>query len=84
MIEAIEDRVLKLVAQHAEADINSLNLQTQIAKTGIDSLGVAELMFDIEDQFDITLGNADEIQKRFDLGTIEDMVNLLKKETANA
>jgi len=73
----IESKLIEFIANHAEVSPASLNASMLIKNTGIDSIGIAELMFDIEEYYNIELDSAQELQDRFELGTISDLANQL-------
>ena len=80
MSDNIKAVLLELVAQRAEKSIDDINPDARLEDIGIDSLGVAELIFDIEDRFNITIPDSEDIQSRFDLGTIDDVTQQLEKQ----
>jgi len=71
--------VLELVAKHAECDPATLDINQPIQSSGIDSLGVAELLFDLEDQYDVSIASSSDIQSRFDVGTVAELANYIEK-----
>ncbi|WP_164513289.1 acyl carrier protein [Thiosocius teredinicola] len=79
MSESTEQKVIELVAKHSETDVAQISADTNLTDTGIESVGVAELIFDLEEYFDITIEDTDDIQNRFNLGTIADIVKLIEK-----
>ncbi len=79
MSESTEQKVIELVAKHSETDVVQISADTNLTDTGIESVGVAELIFDLEEYFDITIEDTDDIQNRFNLGTIADIVKLIEK-----
>lgn len=76
----IETKLIEFIANHADVKPADLNADMLIKNTGIDSIGIAELMFDIEEHFDIALDNAQELQDRFELGTIKELANQLAEK----
>jgi len=80
MSDNIKAVLLELVAQRAEKSIDDISPDARLDDIGIDSLGVAELIFDIEDRFNITIPDSEDIQSRFDLGTIDDVTQQLEKQ----
>jgi len=76
----IENQLIEFIAGHAEVSPSSLNAAMLIKNTGIDSIGIAELMFDIEEHYNIELDNAQELQDRFELGTISDLASQLAEK----
>ncbi len=49
--------VAKLLAERLEVDVNTIQPQTELESLGADSLTVVELMFDLEDEFHVSLGD---------------------------
>lgn len=49
--------VAKLLAERLEVDVNTIHPDTQLESLGADSLTVVELMFDLEDEFHVSLGD---------------------------
>ncbi len=82
MPDTIQAVLLELVAKRAEKSIDEISLGARLEDIGIDSLGMAELIFDIEDQFNITIHDSDDIQGRFDFGTLNDVAQRLEKQIA--
>ena len=49
--------VAKLLAERLEVDLSTIHADTPLESLGADSLTVVELMFDLEDQFQVSLGD---------------------------
>lgn len=49
--------VAKLLAERLEVDVGTIHPETQLESLGADSLTVVELMFDLEDEFHVSLGD---------------------------
>jgi len=67
--------VIEIVSKHAEETAESVNPTTTLDSLGITSLNVIEIIFDIEDHFDITIpdyGKAENLDLNF--RTIEDII----------
>lgn len=77
MDREILSKVIKLVAKYADCSPAELSANTRLSETGIESIGVAELIFDLESEYDIHIEDTDEIQNRFNLGTIGDIVKMI-------
>jgi acyl carrier protein len=77
MDREILGKVIKLVAKYADCSPAELSANTRLSETGIESIGVAELIFDLESEYDIHIEDTDEIQNRFNLGTIGDIVKMI-------
>ncbi len=52
-------KLLKLIAEQHHLDITGVTLSTGLADAGLDSLAVAELLFSIEDEFKVNLGEVE-------------------------
>ena len=52
-------KLLKLIAEQHHLDISSVTPATSLADAGLDSLAVAELLFSIEDEFKVNLGEVE-------------------------
>ncbi len=62
--------VVAMLAAQLEVDAATILPDTELATLGVDSLTVAELIFDLEDKFDITLGD-----ERPSLIVVQDIVD---------
>lgn len=51
------ERLVKLITAQYHLDTSSLTLDTGLADAGLDSLAVAELLFSIEEDFAVDLGD---------------------------
>lgn len=49
--------VAKLLAERLEVDVDTIRPDTELESLGADSLTVVELMFDLEDEFEVSLGD---------------------------
>lgn len=77
MDKKILSNVIELVAKYADCSASALSADTLLSETGIESIGVAELIFDLESEYDIQIEDTNEIQDRFNLGTIGDIVKMI-------
>ncbi len=81
----IKNTVIELISRYSDCPVSELTTDVALSDTGIESVGVAELIFDLEDRFDITIEDSDDIQSRFNLGTVQDVINLVSSlATENA
>lgn len=76
MTETIEDRVIAILAEQAVLDPSEVRPDASLNDLGIDSLGLVEAVFAIEEAFDIQVPfNANEPTKsEFDISTVQSMV----------
>ena len=51
------ERLIQLISAQYHLDTSSLTLTTGLADAGLDSLAVAELLFSIEEDFGVDLGD---------------------------
>ena len=73
---SIQDRVIAMIAEQAVLDPSDVTPDSTLAYLGIDSLGLVESIFAIEEAFDITIPfNANEPEKSdFDISTVASIV----------
>jgi acyl carrier protein len=76
MAEEVEQRVIRILAEQAVLDPADVRLDATLADLGIDSLGLVETVFAIEEEFDIQVPfNANEPQRsEFDISSVESIV----------
>ena len=53
MAESIRDRVVAIIAQQAVLDVSDVKMDSTLEDLGIDSMGLVESIFAIEEAFDI-------------------------------
>ena len=77
----IEDQVIEIIAEQAVLEPQDVTLDSTLAELGIDSLGVVESIFAIEETFDITVPfNANNPQESdFDISTVASIVAGIKR-----
>jgi len=80
MAQPIKDKVLEIIATRAMVSVDAIHAETTPEQLGLDSLGLVESVFAIEDAFDIHVPfNANETTKAggengFDISTIGAMI----------
>ena len=62
MSDNISADVFEILLSHAENKPDSIDAATNLSEAGIDSLAMVEIIFDLEEKFDITIPNPDEIE----------------------
>ena len=69
---SIQDRVIAIIAEQAVLEPSDVTLDSTLADLGIDSLGLVERIFAIEEEFDISVPfNANEPTKSdFDISNV--------------
>ena len=50
---SVKDKVIQIIAEQALLDVADVRLSATLEELGIDSLGVVESIFAIEEEFDI-------------------------------
>ncbi|MDR5651816.1 acyl carrier protein [Ruixingdingia sedimenti] len=72
MAESVKDRVIAIIAEQAVLDVADVSPAMTLEALGIDSLGLVESIFAIEEAFDITVPfNANEpSQSDFDISSV--------------
>lgn len=73
---SVTARLTAMAARRSGLDVAAIELGTPLADLGIDSLGLAELMFDIDDEFKIEI--SDEHMAK--LNTVGDLIAQIEQE----
>ncbi len=73
----LQDKVIAIIAEQAVLDVSDVTLDSTIESLGIDSLGLVEAIFAIEEAFDISIPfNAnDPAQSGFDMSSVAAIVD---------
>jgi acyl carrier protein len=71
----IEQRALKVIAEFSKATPGELTLETSFDQLGIDSLGTVALVYDLEEEFEVSIPN-DEAQK---IRTVREAIESLSR-----
>jgi acyl carrier protein len=76
MTSDVQDRVIAIIAEQAVLDVGDVKLDMGLDDLGIDSLGLVEAIFAIEEAFDISVPfNANEPEKNeFDISSVAAIV----------
>lgn len=80
MAESVRDRVIAIIAEQAVLDVADVKTDATLDSLGIDSLGLVESIFAIEEAFDITVPfNAnDPRQSDFDISSVDAIVRAVE------
>ncbi len=72
MAESVKDRVIAIIAEQAVLEPSDVKMDSTLETLGIDSLGLVESIFAIEESFDVTVPfNANEPDKSdFDISSV--------------
>jgi len=73
---SIQDRVVAIIAEQAVLEPSDVTMQSTLEDLGIDSLGLVESIFAIEEEFDISIPfNANEpTEGDFDISSVAKIV----------
>lgn len=85
MTQDVRSRIIAIIAEQAMLDPSDVSLDATPADLGIDSLGLVESIFAIEEAFDISIPfNANEPEKSdFDISTMGAIVAAVEKLVAD-
>lgn len=81
---SVKDRVIAIIAEQAMLEPSDIKMDHTLADVGIDSLGLVESIFAIEEAFDISVPfNAnDPTASDFDISSIASIVAAVEQLTA--
>jgi acyl carrier protein len=81
MVESVRDRVVAILAEQAVLDTQDVHAESSLSDLGIDSLGLVEAIFAIEEAFDISVPfNAnDPSQGSFDISSVDAIVAAVER-----
>ena len=84
MSASVKDRVIEIVAEQAVMEVGDISLDASLEDLGIDSLGLVESIFAIEEAFDITVPfNANNpSESEFDVSSVASIVDAVEKLVA--
>jgi acyl carrier protein len=79
--ESVRDRVVAILAGQAVLDASEVRPEATLADLGIDSLGLVEMVFAIEEAFDVQVPfNANEPSRSdFDISSVDAIVRAVEK-----
>ena len=80
MTNSVQDRVVAIIAEQAVLDVSDVGLDMTLDDLGIDSLGLVESIFAIEEAFDISVpfnANAPE-KNQFDISSVAAIVRAVE------
>jgi len=78
---SIQNKVFAILAEQAVLEPSDVSLTSTLADLGIDSMGVVESIFTIEEEFDVTVPfNANEPEKSdFDISNVASIIAGIEK-----
>jgi acyl carrier protein len=80
MADAVKTRVIAIIAQQAVLDVEDVTMEATLESLGIDSLGLVESIFAIEEEFDIQVPfNANNpAESPFDISSVAAIVKAVE------
>ena len=72
---SVKARLTAMAARRSGLDVAAIELSTPLTDLGIDSLGLAELMFDIDDEFKIEISDEQMVK----LNTVGDLIEQIEQ-----
>lgn len=80
MAQSVQDQVIAIIAEQAVMDVSEVKLDATLEELGIDSLGLVEAVFAIEETFDVQVPfNAnDPSDSQFDISNVQSMVKAVE------
>ena len=77
---SVNDKVIKIIAEQGLLDVADVSLSATLEELGIDSLGVVESIFAIEEEFDIEVPfNANAPQEsEFDISSVATIISAVE------
>ncbi|WP_038130947.1 acyl carrier protein [Thioclava indica] len=81
MRSQVHDQVLSIIAREAHREPADLRADMTLEELGLDSLGLVEVIFAIEEQFDISVPfNANDMaQAQFDISSVGAIVRAVER-----
>jgi len=81
MSDEITEKMRAIIAEQAVLDPSEVSMNATLDDLGIDSLGLVEAVFAIEEEFDVQVPfNAnDPSDSQFDISNVQSMVDAVKK-----
>ena len=86
MAQSVQTRVIAILAEQALMNVSEVNLEATLEELGIDSLGLVEAVFAIEEPFDVQVPfNAnDPSDSQFDISNVQSMIKAVEGLVAAA
>ena len=78
---SVTDKIIKIIAEQAVLETSDVTKESTLEDLGIDSLGLVESIFAIEEEFDITVPfNANEpTNSDFDISSISKIIEVVER-----
>ena len=84
MSDPISERVIRIIAEQAVLEPCDVTMEQSLDGLGVDSMGLVEAIFSIEEEFDIQVPfNANEPEKsEFDISSVASIITAVEKLVA--
>ena len=81
MAQSVQDQVIAIIAEQALMNVSEVELEATLEELGIDSLGLVEAVFAIEETFDVQVPfNAnDPSDSQFDISNVQSMIKAVER-----
>lgn len=80
MSDEINNVILDVLAKHTQLDREKVTLDTRLNSVGVDSLMMVEIIFDLEERFDISIPDPEFVgQQKNQFETVADVVRVVKE-----
>lgn len=77
MTDSTDNDILDILSKHTELERKNLTLDTRLDSIGVDSLMMVEIIFDLEERFDISIPDTEMIGEQ-QFKTVADIVRVVK------
>ena len=76
----VKTRIIEIIAEQAMLELSDISMDQSLEDLGIDSMGLVEAIFSIEESFDIQVPfNANEPEKsEFDISSVQSIVKAVE------
>lgn len=84
MSDSVKDRVIRIIAEQAVLETSDVSMGQSLDDLGVDSMGLVEAIFSIEEEFEIQVPfNANEPQSSdFDISSVAAIVSAVERIVA--
>ena len=80
MSDSISNDILDILAKHSKLERDAITMDTHLGNVGVDSLVLVEIIFDLEERFDISIPDPDFTgNQKGQFETAADVVKIVKE-----
>lgn len=79
MTQSVQEQIFEIIAQHGKIDVAQIKPESTLKDLNIASLEAIEMIFDIEEHFDITLPDRD---PNFDTDSAQGLIDAVESALA--